>query len=244
MLNCEDEAEAIAEFEECNKPDEGISTSAVFAAENIYQDREQIVRRVYRKFIRSVSNIRTLRQRDGWICRICGRNFSYPPPKHPHPLSMTIDHRVPRTQGGTDELSNLQLTHRMCNLMKHDGVRSARFPTQKHTRWIIRRLLHALRVFGLRGWRRRQVMWDYVPDLVFPEANLAIYVYECVPSEVSTVECRILRKAGWAVIKLGKRDIQVDDYKFIRRIQAVLVTTPGLPHNHSWRGHKSLVSKD
>lgn len=46
-----------------------------------------------------------------------------------HPLRLdgsdvTIDHVIPKSKGGTDNLSNLQLAHRYCNYEKADKILS------------------------------------------------------------------------------------------------------------------------
>lgn len=53
-------------------------------------------------------------ERDGPVCGLCGRRFpvDYPPEQ---------DHRLPRSLGGSNELANLQLAHKVCNMVK--GVR-------------------------------------------------------------------------------------------------------------------------
>jgi hypothetical protein len=80
---------------------------------------------ITRKPISSASKRLKLRRRDGWACRLCGQDFG-DPPKHPHPMSVTIDHIVPFWQGGSDNLSNLQLAHRACNLKKQNDNPSPR----------------------------------------------------------------------------------------------------------------------
>lgn len=45
-------------------------------------------------------------------CAICGKPVQF---KH-----MTVDHKVPLSKGGTNELSNLQLSCLECNRMKSD----------------------------------------------------------------------------------------------------------------------------
>lgn len=50
-----------------------------------------------------------VRERDAGVCQICGR------PIEGHG---TIDHIVPKSKGGTNELSNLQLAHERCNQRK------------------------------------------------------------------------------------------------------------------------------
>lgn len=59
--------------------------------------------------------------RDGWRCRLCGGRV--PKGKQvPHPKAATLDHIVPRSRGGSDDATNLQIAHYMCNVMKSDGV--------------------------------------------------------------------------------------------------------------------------
>lgn len=45
-------------------------------------------------------------------CAICGKPVKY--------KEMTVDHRVPLTKGGTNDLENLQLAHLSCNRAKAD----------------------------------------------------------------------------------------------------------------------------
>jgi hypothetical protein len=65
--------------------------------------------------------LQALRERDGWSCAICKEAFDDPPPSHPHPKSVNIDHLSPVWKGGAEELSNLRLAHYVCN-MKRGGV--------------------------------------------------------------------------------------------------------------------------
>ena len=66
----------------------------------------------------SAAWLRTRRQviaRDGGICQACGR-----------PVTMEagdahIDHIIPKRDGGTDALDNLQLLHRSCHSKKTAG---------------------------------------------------------------------------------------------------------------------------
>jgi hypothetical protein len=48
--------------------------------------------------------------RDGGCCKLCGESFTFE--------QATIDHAVPTKRGGQDEMSNLQLAHRLCNISK------------------------------------------------------------------------------------------------------------------------------
>lgn len=47
-------------------------------------------------------------------CYICGKEVDKTL-KYPHPLSASVDHRIPVTHGGRNELSNLYLAHFVCN---------------------------------------------------------------------------------------------------------------------------------
>jgi hypothetical protein len=48
-------------------------------------------------------------RRDGKRCAICHKNVY---------SDMTIDHWIPRSEGGTDDLSNLRIAHKKCNAWK------------------------------------------------------------------------------------------------------------------------------
>lgn len=50
-------------------------------------------------------------ERDGWICQLCKRPI--------HGINaLSIDHKIPRSKGGGDGLSNLQAAHKNCNGIK------------------------------------------------------------------------------------------------------------------------------
>lgn len=55
----------------------------------------------------SKKHYRTVAERDGWACRYCGSSGP-----------LTIDHVVPRCQGGDDEPNNLVVACRACNCRK------------------------------------------------------------------------------------------------------------------------------
>ena len=56
-------------------------------------------------------------ERDGWRCQLCKKKVDRRL-KYPHVMSMSIDHIVPISQGGTDVRSNVQLAHLACNMSK------------------------------------------------------------------------------------------------------------------------------
>lgn len=65
-------------------------------------------------------------------CAICGKPVKY--------KEMTVDHRVPLTKGGTNDLENLQLAHLSCNRAKADMLSDelSELAEQivRHSRWL------------------------------------------------------------------------------------------------------------
>lgn len=66
-----------------------------------------------------------LRERHGGACHWCGKPMSFETSDDPR--SATIEHVVPKSEGGANEQSNLRLAHKLCN-----GDRSK--PTPKRVR--------------------------------------------------------------------------------------------------------------
>lgn len=57
----------------------------------------------------------------GLPCHLCGREID-PDLPPTHRLSFTVDHALPVSRGGTDEVSNLRPSHRACNSAKRDRL--------------------------------------------------------------------------------------------------------------------------
>lgn len=57
-------------------------------------------------------------ERDGWKCSICFGKVKSKVYSSGDKWSPTIDHVIPVSQGGTDDLSNLKLAHMICNAKK------------------------------------------------------------------------------------------------------------------------------
>ncbi|MBM4594298.1 HNH endonuclease [Prescottella equi] len=57
--------------------------------------------------------------RDGTDCAICGETVDMAA-RNPDPFRASIDHKLPRSRGGTNDPQNLQLTHLWCNQVKSD----------------------------------------------------------------------------------------------------------------------------
>ena len=54
-------------------------------------------------------------ERDGPDCFLCGDPFT-------KNQKMTIDHWIPKAAGGTEELENLRIAHKLCNIRKSDLI--------------------------------------------------------------------------------------------------------------------------
>lgn len=56
-------------------------------------------------------------KRDDGVCQVCRKPVDWHL-AYPDLLSLSVDHRVPISRGGSDTLANVQLTHLRCNLKK------------------------------------------------------------------------------------------------------------------------------
>lgn len=55
--------------------------------------------------------------RDDWRCQLCGGKIRKGT-RYPNPMSPSIDHIIPLTEGGADAPSNVQAAHLRCNRAK------------------------------------------------------------------------------------------------------------------------------
>ncbi len=60
-------------------------------------------------------------ERDAWLCQLCDLSVDRELPPSDR-WAATLDHVEPRSKGGSDDASNLQLAHRMCNSIKRDQL--------------------------------------------------------------------------------------------------------------------------
>ena len=56
-------------------------------------------------------------ERDGWTCQLCHQPID-PAAQHPHPLSPSLDHRIPLVAGGQHTEDNVWAAHLQCNIRK------------------------------------------------------------------------------------------------------------------------------
>lgn len=65
-----------------------------------------------------------LAERDGVECGICGKDIDLDI-TWPDPMSRSVDHVIPYSLGGENDVSNYQLTHLRCNMLKSNRVAEA-----------------------------------------------------------------------------------------------------------------------
>jgi 5-methylcytosine-specific restriction endonuclease McrA len=99
---------------------------------------------VPRRFRRQVTNT-FLFARDGYRCQYCGRSIAELKPRH----SLTRDHVVPLSRGGTNDWTNVVTACSPCNTRKSNslpseiGMHLLASPTEPHfvhLSWAVRRL--------------------------------------------------------------------------------------------------------
>lgn len=73
---------------------------------------------------RSANKREQLRQRDGDCCWLCGRPMKFDNPRRL--TGATLDHVLPRSQGGGNDIGNLKLAHRVCNEKRGDQIKAAK----------------------------------------------------------------------------------------------------------------------
>lgn len=64
-------------------------------------------------------SVSVLAERDGTLCRICDEQIDMSA-RYPDVFRASVDHIYPYSLGGSHELSNLQLAHLWCNLVKQN----------------------------------------------------------------------------------------------------------------------------
>jgi 5-methylcytosine-specific restriction endonuclease McrA len=62
--------------------------------------------------------LRLAAQKWGWFCCFCGLQLNAPDEPSVTPLVTTLEHIVPKSQGGTDSVENLGLACECCNRAK------------------------------------------------------------------------------------------------------------------------------
>lgn len=66
-------------------------------------------------------SVEVLARRDGLACGICGEPVDLSL-RAPELMRASVDHRIPRARGGSNDPENLQLAHLWCNQVKSDRI--------------------------------------------------------------------------------------------------------------------------
>ncbi len=61
--------------------------------------------------------------RDGWVCHICLAPVDRDLPWD-HPMHASVDHLIPRWADGTEDPSNLKMSHHKCNHERDAAARA------------------------------------------------------------------------------------------------------------------------
>ncbi|WP_376771156.1 HNH endonuclease [Rhizomonospora bruguierae] len=69
-----------------------------------------------------IPSISELATRDGTDCSICGAAIDMELRRTDSLMCPSVDHRIPRSRGGTDEPENLALAHLICNIRKSNRI--------------------------------------------------------------------------------------------------------------------------
>jgi hypothetical protein len=81
--------------------------------------------------------IEKLLERDGPWCHVCGfeiREFSQATQT---PYTASCDHIAPKANGGTNDLENLKLAHKMCNALRAKGTIASTLAQDKYVPHIV-----------------------------------------------------------------------------------------------------------
>jgi len=76
--------------------------------------------RLASQFIEHVDSL-VMAERDNWICHICSGQIDQTL-KYPNRYSLSVDHVIPLSKGGTHGYDNCKSSHWICNVLKSDKV--------------------------------------------------------------------------------------------------------------------------
>lgn len=72
------------------------------------------------------STLRTIGERDSWICWLCGADVDAS--VSGTPWAASVDHVMPRSRGGGNDAHNLRLAHRRCNSRRGSRIPELHWP--------------------------------------------------------------------------------------------------------------------
>ena len=79
--------------------------------------------RLSTQFIEDVDSL-VMAERDNWVCHICSGQIDQSL-KYPNRYSLSVDHVIPLSKGGTHGYDNCKSSHWICNVLKSDKVDNA-----------------------------------------------------------------------------------------------------------------------
>lgn len=95
--------------------------SYVKANSEIYREANRKSRALKNTTQTEAINEKIIYLRDGWVCQHCKIKVNKQL-KWPDPMSASLDHIVPLSQGGSHTYNNVQLAHLRCNLTKNNNI--------------------------------------------------------------------------------------------------------------------------
>lgn len=126
--------------------------------------------------------IRSLVERDGWACGFCGGEID-PAIKSGH-SQLSVDHKQPRAEGGSNRLENLRLAHAGCN-NEAGGTRTRPgLIPEELTDWQVDRLMLLGEVFFLRRGKRLIQIVQRKQDVLVAVMHHGKIVHEATVAEV------------------------------------------------------------
>lgn len=100
--------------------------SVAYKQSRLKQARRNKIKRRIRlssQFMEDVDFL-VMAERDNWICHICSGHID-PALKYPNRYSLSVDHVIPLSKGGTHGYGNCKSSHWICNVLKSDKVEIA-----------------------------------------------------------------------------------------------------------------------
>lgn len=104
----------IAEKKNLTKKQNSISNTSYNSIESLNDNKQ--IQKIQRNRNISLSTRTDIFERDNYTCQICGKN------KHDDGVKLEIDHIIPVSRGGSDNINNLQTLCFECNRGKSDKI--------------------------------------------------------------------------------------------------------------------------
>lgn len=93
---------------------------ARYVSETKREERRRYRARKTNAYVKQV-NTNAIYERDKGICKLCNGKIDKQL-RAPHPMSLSLDHIIPLSRGGTHEPDNVQIAHFICNSKKGNKI--------------------------------------------------------------------------------------------------------------------------